>query len=95
MSFPPLRSGTYPNIVSTDVDLSLEFEMERNKLKEERERKKREEMKHNEESKEVMGNQSTDKMRKPDMNQNWVGVKPEEAQAVGNPKSKNQGESKS
>ncbi|XP_065054952.1 kinesin-II 85 kDa subunit-like isoform X1 [Rhopilema esculentum] len=42
LTFPPLRSGTYPNIISADVDLAAEVEREHRKIKEERARKQRE-----------------------------------------------------
>ena len=89
MSFPPLRSGTYPNIISSNVDLAAEVEREHKKIKDERARKQRErEAEENENKK-----QTKDNEKKPvkDANQNLIVGKSEEPKASVNTVAKKQG----
>ena len=89
LSFPPLRTGTYPNIISADVDLAAEVEREHRKIKEERARKQREkEMEENQNRKQA---QENEKQRAKDSNQNWVGGKSEESKATGSAVAKKPG----
>ena len=89
LSFPPLRSGTYPNIISSNVDLAAEVEREHKKIKDERARKQRErEAEENENKK-----QTKDNEKKPvkDANQNLIVGKSEEPKTSVNTVAKKQG----
>eukprot|EP00794_Sanderia_malayensis_P014072 gene14072-15539_t len=61
--FPPIRTNSYPNLISHSVDLAAEVEREHKKIKEERARKEREKKQKEESENKMEVNKPTNKQK--------------------------------
>jgi len=88
LTLPPLRSGTYPNMISGEIDLAAEVEREHKKIKEERARKQREKEVDEHETRRPAKDSERKAIK--DLNQNNIGGKPDESKSNGNAVGKKQ-----